>query len=71
MSDEYSVCQFFEDGTHEYVRRGVTAAEALSAATHYCGSVAVSLGMVVRVIITDGDDCICFEWRRGDGVVFP
>jgi hypothetical protein len=68
---EFSVCQFFEDGSYEYVRRFVPIEEAMKAATHYCASVAVTLGIVVRVIITDGGDCICFEWKRGEGITFP
>jgi len=27
--------------------------------------------MVKRVIITDGGDCINFEWKKGEGIVFP
>ena len=30
MSKEFSVCQFFEDGTYEYVRRWVDAEERAS-----------------------------------------
>ena len=41
------------------------------AASHYCNSVAVKMGLVQRVIITDGGDCIAFEWKRGEGIVFP
>lgn len=74
MSDEaaeFSVCQFFDDGTHEYVRRFVTAEEAVKAARHYTENVAARLGLVPRVIITDGGDCTVFEWVRGKGVTFP
>ena len=38
---EFSVCQFFEDGTYEYVRRFVGAQEAVEAARHYTDNVAV------------------------------
>lgn len=72
MSDrEYSVCQFFDDGSHEYVRRFVTDKEAVEAAKHYCTSVGAKVGTTVRVIITDGGDCINFEWIRGKGITFP
>jgi hypothetical protein len=68
---EFSVCQFFADGTHEYVRRYVTAKEAVEAARHYTQNVAVTMCVVERVIITDGgDDCV-FEWKRGEGVTWP
>ena len=69
--NEFSVIQFFEDGTYEYVRRFVSEEEAIKAVNHYCQSVAVKLGLVSRVIITDGGDCICFEWCSDKGVTFP
>jgi hypothetical protein len=71
MSQEFSVVQFFSDGTHEYVRQWVSAAEAIIAARHYTSSVGVKMGLVTRVIITDGGDCCCFEWRAGEGIVYP
>jgi hypothetical protein len=71
MSPEFSVCQFFADGSHEYVRRFVDAENAVKAAHHYSHNVAARLGVVERVIITDGDDYTCFEWKRGEGVTFP
>lgn len=71
MEDEFSVCQFFEDGSYEYVRRFVTADEAAKAFQHYCTSVGAKMGFTVRVIITDGGDCINAEWKRGEGLVYP
>lgn len=68
---EFSVVQFFDNGEHEYVRRGVAAEEAVQAAAHYCRSVGARLGFVTMVIITDGDDYRVFQWERGKGVVFP
>lgn len=70
-SGQHSVCQFFQDGTYEYVRRLVGATEAADAAIHYSSSVGAQLGMTRRVVITDGGDCINWEWRFGEGVVFP
>jgi hypothetical protein len=67
---EFSVCQFFKNGHYEYVRRWVSAEEAVEAAKHYCNSVGAGLGTTVRVIITDGGDCTNFEWQFGKGVVF-
>jgi hypothetical protein len=68
---EFSVCQFFEDGSSEYVRRFVGAEEAVKAAHHYCNSVGAKLGFTNRVIITDGGDYTTFEWKHGEGVTFP
>lgn len=67
---EFSVYQFFEDGSQEKVREFVSAEEAVRAAAHYSTSVAAVLGFTRRVIITDGVDCVVFEWRHGEGVVF-
>ena len=71
MDNEFSVCQFFEDGSYEYVRRWVTAEEAVKAATHYTTCVGARLGTTTRVIITDGGDMCVFEWKFGEGYVFP
>jgi len=70
-ANEFSVCQFFEDGSYEYVRRGVSAEEAVNAAKHYTSSVGARMGMTQRVIITDGGDCTNFEWKFGEGVTYP
>lgn len=67
---EYSVAQFFKDGTHEYVRRFVGPEEAVRIAKHYTDSVGARIGLVERVIITDGGDFCCFEWTHGKGVTF-
>jgi hypothetical protein len=71
MNNEFSVVQFFEDGTYEYVRRFVSAEEAMTAVKHYTTSVGVKMGLVKRVIITDGGDCCCFDWYADKGIVFP
>lgn len=71
MNGEFSVCQFFEDDTYEYVRRLVDAEEAVTAARHYTDNVAAKMGITKRVIITDGGDCCVFEWLAGKGVVYP
>jgi hypothetical protein len=67
---EFSVCQFFADETYEYVRRGVGAEEAVKAFSHYINSVAAKLGFVERVIITDGGDCVNYEWQKGKGITY-
>ena len=69
--NEFHVCQFFTNGTYEYVRRWVSVEEALKAAKHYTSSVAVKVGIIEKVIITDGGDSTVFEWRPKEGVVWP
>lgn len=70
MSNEYSVCQFLVDGTHEYTRRFVSMGEALQAFDHYTNNVASKMGLTDRVIITDGGDSICKEWQYGKGITY-
>lgn len=71
--DEFSVVQVFADGSHDWVREHVSAAEACRAAYHYTHNVAVKLGLglVQWVMIVDGGDNCCFLWKRGEGVVYP
>jgi hypothetical protein len=69
--NEFSVCQFFKDGQYEYVRRYVSAEEAVKAFKHYTNNVAVKMGVVTRVIITDGGDCTNMEWQYGKGITYP
>lgn len=70
---QYSVVQFFanQDGAYEYVRQYVGAKEAMDAFDHYTNNVATRMGMVERVIITDGGDNVVAEWEKGKGLVFP
>lgn len=66
--ETYSVCQFFFNGDYEYVRRNVSAEEAVKAFRHYTDNVATKVGCIVeRVIITDGGDCTNIEWVAGKG----
>lgn len=68
--DLFNVVQFFPDGQYEYVRRAVSAEEAVKATQHYTTSVGARMGTTVRVIITDMMDCTCFEWQDGK-ITFP
>jgi len=68
--NEFSVCQFFEDGSYEYVRRYVSSQEAAEAFKFYTTNVSASIGLTQRVIITDGGDCTNAEWIFGKGLVF-
>lgn len=69
-TERFSVYQWFTDGTYERVRHLVPLDEAVKAARHYTSSVAAQMGITIRVIITDAGDCICFEWKIEEGVVF-
>ena len=68
---EFSVCQFFTNETHEWVRRNVDAETAVKAFHHYTNNVAVKIGGIVeRVIITDGGGFTNIEWRAGKGFTY-
>ena len=71
MKGEFSVVQFFDDGTHEYVRRWVDIPTAIQAVKDSTRSLGAKVGTTVRVIVTDGGDCTCFEWTYGVGITFP
>jgi hypothetical protein len=67
---EFSVYQFLSDGTTERVRSFVVAEEAVNAFFHYTNSVAVKLGMVEKVMITDGGDQCVYQWEKGEGITW-
>ena len=72
MSDEkYHVYQFFMDESYERVREFVSDEEAVKAAVHYSSSVGARMGTTVRVIICDMGDSVCYEWKYGEGIIFP
>ena len=68
---QFSVCQFFQNDTYEYVLRFVSAEAAMKQVVRLTNSVGGKIGTTNRVIITDGGDSCCFDWRFGVGVVFP
>lgn len=71
MANEFSVYQYLGDEMmQEKVRDHVSAEEAVKAAEFYTNNVAAKLGITRRVIITDGGDSLCFEWKQGEGVTF-
>jgi hypothetical protein len=71
MDELFHVCQYFKDGSYEYVRRNVPAEQALKAFDHYVASVAARVGITVSVMIIDQGDCVNAEWKYGEGIVFP
>jgi hypothetical protein len=70
MTDEFSVYQFFPGGSYEAVKRFVGPQEACATAHQCCTSLGARIGTTQRVIITDGGDCINFEWQFGKGITF-
>ena len=68
---EFSVTQFFSENNYETVRKYVSAEEAVEAFKFYTTNITASCGLTMRVIITDGGDCINYEWIYGKGIVYP
>lgn len=68
---EYSVFQWFIDGSREDVLRFVGAEEAVDTATRLATSVGGRLGSTQKIMITDGGDCCCWEWNHEKGMTFP
>jgi hypothetical protein len=69
--EEFSVWIFFPDGTHLAELRWVDAEAALECARFVIARPAARLGIINKVIITDGGDYTAFEWQYGKGVTFP
>ena len=68
---EFSVFQFFPNLHYEEVATRVGAEVAMRVAVALTQSVGGQIGTTASVIITDGEDFVCFEWQHGRGVVFP
>lgn len=69
---EFSVSQFFAlHDAWEYVARFVDAKTAVETAKEYTDRPAALIGIVCRIIITDGGDFTVFEWKFGEGVTYP
>ena len=66
--DEFSVWAFMPEGWHVPVARFVNARRAVELARRACDVIG---GVASRIIITDGGDHTVFEWRRGEGIVYP
>lgn len=71
MEGQYSVCQFFTDGSYEYFVRFVDGKTATEKFTACATSVGAIIGTTVRIILTDGGDMTNMEWVRGKGITFP
>lgn len=70
-TNEFSVWIFFPDGSHLAEGRWLGAEESVNLARDVTRRPAAQIGIIERVIITDGGDDICFEWKFGQGVTYP
>lgn len=71
MSEEFSVYWTDVDGHQHTELRFVDGEKAVSACHRLTHGPAAMLGIVERVIITDGGDCCCFEWNKEHGLIWP
>lgn len=69
--NEFSVYQWFSNGSREDVLSFVDMEKAIQTATNLASSVGARIGTTQRVIVTDGDDYCCWEWKRDEGIIFP
>lgn len=68
---QFSVYQFFPDGSYERTMHFVPFEPAIKNAAQLAASVGGRIGTTQRIIITDGGDEIVFEWLYSKGVVWP
>jgi hypothetical protein len=72
MSDrEFSLYWWDADGGQHEELRFVGAEEAVKRSFTLANGPASKLGIVKRIIITDGGDCCVFDWHSDQGVVWP
>ena len=68
--DEFNVWWWDSSGGQHEELRFVSARTAVERAHTLTQGPAAQLGIVERVIITDGGDCTNFEWKNGKGITF-
>lgn len=69
--NEFSVF-WFDPGDNSYPElRFTDAKSAVEKAKSLTTRPAAVMGIIKRVIITDGGDFTVFEWKNGEGVTFP
>jgi hypothetical protein len=71
MTNEYSVWWWDCDGGQHEELRFVNVEQAVKACRRLAKGPSSLMGIVERIIMTDGDDYCVFEWVRGREIVFP
>jgi hypothetical protein len=69
--NEFSVYQWFADGSYEVVLKLVSDERAVRVAQQLTESIGAKIGITRQIMITDGGDSCVFEWKFGEGVTFP
>ena len=74
MTETFSVWYYSNEtlgNIQECECRGVSFEEACKWFKHHTTNVTADLGFTVRVIIVDSGDCLCAEWKYGEGITWP
>lgn len=68
---EFSVCWWDQTGAYHFEKRFCDVEEAVKTAVSLIRRPAAKIGVIIRVIITDGGDCCNWEWLHDKGIVYP
>lgn len=68
---EFSVYWWDPDGNYYKEREGLTSESAVDFAMGMTRRPAAQIGIVKKIMITDGGDCSVFEWEFGKGITHP
>ena len=67
----FNVVLIFANETHHYEARNLMAEAAVKLAYEVSKRPAALVGIIGKILITDGGDFTVFEWQFGKGVTFP
>lgn len=69
--NEFSVYWWDPEGGYYKERDHVSSEEAVKFAIEFSRRPAAIIGMVAKIMITDGGDHAVFVWEYGKGITFP
>src|SRR5262245_31748440 len=69
--EQFSVAVFYPDGRYFYGDRWIDAKTAVRRFKQVCESPLARAGVWARIIVTDGGDFTCMEWKHGEGYTYP
>ena len=69
--ERFCVHWYDPDGGKHTELQWVDSRTAVEQAFSLTDRPATRMGIIRRVIITDANDCCCFEWKYNEGVTFP
>lgn len=70
--DDFHVYQFYVGGLHERATlEPVGEHHAVKRAAELTQTLGARIGSTCRILITDRDDYVVWEWRYGEGLILP